>query len=211
MAAFSQMRLDMTAWAMIYLGIVQKVPNAMPVGGTGALPASLQRYLEAHGGTVHTNSRVAEIVLSHGRATAVALESGRVVRARKGIISTANPVITLNELLPAADGIRNVEDAWFFLHSQFEIVWQYRFLYRDLNDLLSKNRLLETRFQGVLKNKTRAVRALLALGCAERPQGVDPLRAAPVRPAAPSPPGRHPTGRRPACCRSPRPPPQGGS
>jgi AcrR family transcriptional regulator len=68
----------------------------------------------------------------------------------------------LNELLQAAEGVRNVEDAWFFLHSQFEIVWQYRFLYRDLNDLLSKNRLLETRFQTVLKNKTRAVRALLA-------------------------------------------------
>ena len=68
----------------------------------------------------------------------------------------------LNELLLAADGVRNVEDAWFFLHSQFEIVWQYRFLYRDLNDLLSKNRLLETRFQAVLKNKTRAVRAVLA-------------------------------------------------
>ena len=68
----------------------------------------------------------------------------------------------LNELLQAADGVRNVEDAWFFLHSQFEIVWQYRFLYRDLNDLLSKNRLLETRFQTVLKNKTRAVRAVLA-------------------------------------------------
>ena len=49
-----------------------------------------------------------------------------------------------------------------FLHSQFEIIWQYRFLYRDLNDLLSKNRLLETRFQSVLKNKTRAVRALLS-------------------------------------------------
>jgi AcrR family transcriptional regulator len=67
----------------------------------------------------------------------------------------------LNELLQAADGVRNIEDAWFFLHSQFEIVWQYRFLYRDLNDLLSKNRLLETRFQTVLKNKTRAVRAVL--------------------------------------------------
>jgi hypothetical protein len=58
--------------------------------------------------------------------------------------------------------VRNVEDAWFFLHSLFEIIWEYRFLYRDLNDLLSKNRLLETRFQGVLKNKTRAIRALLA-------------------------------------------------
>jgi len=69
---------------------------------------------------------------------------------------------SLGELLGAADGVRNVEDAWFFLHSLFEIIWEYRFLYRDLNDLLSKNRLLETRFQGVLKNKTRAIRALLS-------------------------------------------------
>ncbi len=67
----------------------------------------------------------------------------------------------LNELLNASDGVRNVEDAWFFMHSLFELIWQYRFLYRDLNDLLSKNRRLETHFQGVLKNKTRAVRTLL--------------------------------------------------
>ena len=67
----------------------------------------------------------------------------------------------LNELLNASDGVRNVEDAWFFLHSLFELIWQYRFLYRDLNDLLSKNRRLETHFQWVLKNKTRAVKTLL--------------------------------------------------
>jgi len=47
------------------------------------------------------------------------------------------------------------------MHTLFEIIWQYRFLYRDLNDLLSKNRRLETHFQAVLKNKTRAVTALL--------------------------------------------------
>lgn len=68
----------------------------------------------------------------------------------------------LNELLNASDGVRNVEDAWFFMHSLFETIWAHRFLYRDLNDLLSKNRLLETRFQGVLNNKTRAIRTLLA-------------------------------------------------
>jgi AcrR family transcriptional regulator len=67
----------------------------------------------------------------------------------------------LGELLGAADGVRNVEDAWFFLHSLFERIWEYRFLYRDLNDLLSKNRLLETRFQALLAAKTRAVRGLL--------------------------------------------------
>ena len=68
----------------------------------------------------------------------------------------------LGELLGASEGVRNVEDAWFFLHSLFEIIWEYRFLYRDLNDLLSKNRMLETHFQDVLKNKARAIRNLLA-------------------------------------------------
>lgn len=67
----------------------------------------------------------------------------------------------LGELLNASDGVRDVEDAWFFMHTLFELIWQYRFLYRDLNDLLSKNRRLETHFQAVLKNKARAVRAVL--------------------------------------------------
>lgn len=67
----------------------------------------------------------------------------------------------LDELLPAADGVANVEDAWLFFHMLFELIWQYRFLYRDLNDLLSKNRKLETHFQFVLKNKARAVHALI--------------------------------------------------
>lgn len=67
----------------------------------------------------------------------------------------------LNDLLGASDDVRNVEDAWFFLHTLFELIWQYRFLYRDLNDLLSKNRRLETHFQTVLKSKTRAARGML--------------------------------------------------
>jgi AcrR family transcriptional regulator len=67
----------------------------------------------------------------------------------------------LTELLNASDGVRDVEDAWFFMHSLFELIWEHRFLYRDLNDLLSNNRHLETHFQSVLKHKTRAIRALL--------------------------------------------------
>ena len=67
----------------------------------------------------------------------------------------------LTELLNASDGVRDVEDAWFFMHTLFELIWQYRFLYRDLNDLLSKNRRLETHFQWVLKNKTQSVKAML--------------------------------------------------
>ena len=69
---------------------------------------------------------------------------------------------SLGEILQAADGVENVEDAWLFFHMLFELVWSYRFLYRDLNDLLSKNRKLETHFQFVLKNKGRAMHAVLA-------------------------------------------------
>ena len=67
----------------------------------------------------------------------------------------------LTELLGAADSVKNVEDAWLFFHMFFELIWQYRFLYRDLNDLLSKNRRLETQFQQILKAKGRAVQSVL--------------------------------------------------
>jgi len=69
---------------------------------------------------------------------------------------------SLGELLQAADQVRNVEDAWLLFHMLFELIWQYRFLYRDLNDLLSKNRRLETHFQFVLRNKNQAIQAVIA-------------------------------------------------
>ncbi|MEO5660300.1 MAG: TetR/AcrR family transcriptional regulator [Polaromonas sp.] len=84
----------------------------------------------------------------------------------------------LKELLNASDSVRNVEDAWFFMHALFELIWQYRFLYRDLNDLLSKNRRLETHFQAVLKNKTRAVKTLLDGMSAAGAMALDPREAA---------------------------------
>ena len=70
--------------------------------------------------------------------------------------------LALTELLRAADDVSDVEDAWLFFHMLFELIWQYRFFYRDLNDLLSKNRRLETHFQSVLRAKSRAVQAVLA-------------------------------------------------
>ena len=68
---------------------------------------------------------------------------------------------SLNELLNASDNVRDVEDAWFFMHTLFELIWQYRFLYRDLNHLLSRNRRLETHFPAILMRKRAALRLLL--------------------------------------------------
>ncbi len=33
-----------------------------------------------------------------------------------------------------------LEDIWLQLHLVFECIWDYRFLYRDLVDILSRNR-----------------------------------------------------------------------
>ena len=100
MAAFYQMRFDTTAWALIYLGVVQRIPNAMPVGGTGALPAALHRCLESHGGQVRTSAAVEEILLQGNRAVGVRLAGGETIRATRGVLTSCNPVITLNRLLP---------------------------------------------------------------------------------------------------------------
>ena len=64
-------------------------------------------------------------------------------------------------LLEASGDVQDIEDAWFFLHTLFERVWDHRFLYRDLNHLLSGNRHLETHFRGVLERKTLALRQML--------------------------------------------------
>jgi AcrR family transcriptional regulator len=68
---------------------------------------------------------------------------------------------SITEILMASDDVRYVEDAWFFMHTLFERIWQHRFFYRDLSDLLSKNRRLETQFQLMIRQKSRAIRAML--------------------------------------------------
>ena len=49
----------------------------------------------------------------------------------------------------------NVEDIWLYLHLIFEGIWTYRFLYRDINELLSRNRLLETHFKRIVAHKMK--------------------------------------------------------
>ena len=68
---------------------------------------------------------------------------------------------SLLTLLPASDGVRDVEDSWFFLHSLFELIWQYRFLYRDLSELLTRNRWLEEHIQTDIHDQIQAVHTML--------------------------------------------------
>ena len=67
----------------------------------------------------------------------------------------------IDKLLAIPDGRPpNVEDAWLFLHVLFELIWKYRFFYRDLNNLLINNRTFELRFKSLLTQKVRMARWL---------------------------------------------------
>ncbi|MCC7327947.1 MAG: TetR/AcrR family transcriptional regulator [Burkholderiales bacterium] len=50
-----------------------------------------------------------------------------------------------------------VEDLWFLLHLLFEKMHDYRFLYRDLDQITSRNRKLALRFADLLRRGERTV------------------------------------------------------
>jgi AcrR family transcriptional regulator len=75
----------------------------------------------------------------------------------------------MDSALLAPEGrLPNLEDIWLQLHMVFECIWDYRFLYRDLVDILSRNRHLRLRFARILKraagNATSVMRGLVQAG-----------------------------------------------
>ena len=58
----------------------------------------------------------------------------------------------MDAALSAPEGrLPGLEDVWLQLHLVFECIWDYRFLYRDLVDILTRNRRLRLRFARILK------------------------------------------------------------
>ena len=51
----------------------------------------------------------------------------------------------------------DVEDLWLFLHVLFERMWEYRFLFRDLDEIVSRNAQLAQRFAGLARRERSAV------------------------------------------------------
>ena len=75
----------------------------------------------------------------------------------------------MDSALAAPEGrLPGLEDIWLQLHLVFEAIWDYRFLYRDLVDILSRNRHLRLRFARILKraagNATEVMRGLVRAG-----------------------------------------------
>jgi AcrR family transcriptional regulator len=60
----------------------------------------------------------------------------------------------------AAAGADAIEDLWLYLHLMLEAIWEYRFLYRNLDDLLSRSRKLREHFARIVERKFAVVVAL---------------------------------------------------
>ena len=73
----------------------------------------------------------------------------------------------MDEALLVPEGrLPNLEDVWMQLHLVFECMWNYRFLYRDLVDILSRNRKLKAHFARILNRAAGSAGAVLG-GLAE--------------------------------------------
>ena len=73
----------------------------------------------------------------------------------------ADDLAALDTVLAQAPAVRHVDEAWQCVQAQLALAHQYRFLLRDLNELLSRNRQLEQRVQAMMARQTAAARALL--------------------------------------------------
>jgi len=71
---------------------------SVPIGGTSALGETLQRGLEKFGGKLQLNAHVDEILVEDGRATGIRLKNGKVVKAKKAVVSNATPFDTVKML-----------------------------------------------------------------------------------------------------------------
>lgn len=75
----------------------------------------------------------------------------------------------MDQALVSPDGrLPGLEDIWLQLHLVFECIWEYRFLYRDLVDILSRNRKLRLHFARILRraseNAVEVLRGLARAG-----------------------------------------------
>lgn len=61
---------------------------------------------------------------------------------------------------PRASGVIEVEDLWLFLHLLFEAMLEYRFFYRDVDEILSRSRNLAMRFASLMRRGTATISAL---------------------------------------------------
>jgi AcrR family transcriptional regulator len=64
--------------------------------------------------------------------------------------------LEMNQLLEAPSTETDIEDQWFFLHLIFENIAKYRFIYKDVVNVLERYAEIKQRFQKIILKKREA-------------------------------------------------------
>lgn len=64
-------------------------------------------------------------------------------------------------LVSPDERLPNLEDIWLQLHLAFECMWEYRFILRDLVDIVARNRKLRMHFARIIKRASANVTEVL--------------------------------------------------
>ena len=78
----------------------QQVGFPAPRGGAGMLTTAMARRLSSYGGQIRTGTRVAEVVVSGGRAVGVRTGTGEVLAARRAVLADVPAPVLYGDLLP---------------------------------------------------------------------------------------------------------------
>ena len=94
--------------------------------GAGALPAALERRLNALGGEVRCDAAVERIVVSSGRAVAVGLRGGETIGVRRAVLADVVAPTLYGDLLPATsipEQLRRDLSRYQRGHSTIKVNW----------------------------------------------------------------------------------------
>src|SRR5262249_44788426 len=90
-------------WVALTLAALQQGGYPTPVGGSEMLARALARLIGDHGGTIRTESPVAEILVEQGAAVGVRTTAGDAFRAARAVGASTGPDQLYLELLAEAD------------------------------------------------------------------------------------------------------------
>lgn len=78
------------------------------------------------------------------------------------------------------DKALNIEDSWFYLYVVFEEIYNFRFFYQNLSNILQRNPVLAKRFKALLKHKFNTTSAILQILIDNEVIIIDELQAAEI-------------------------------
>jgi len=73
--------------------------GSFPIGGSSQIAKTIDKVIEAGGGTILINAEVSQVIVKNNKATGVLMADGKIFSA-KNIISNAGIMTTYNKLLP---------------------------------------------------------------------------------------------------------------